>query len=94
MVEYELQHTFPGCYSVMHDIKQQQRHGELLLARAEPAADAFAERGDERRALLDRVDPAWDDLLFTAFHDMLSGNLDPIRVGRRAGNAGPGLDYR
>ena len=30
-VTTELQHCFPGCYSVMHDIKRAQRHGEQLL---------------------------------------------------------------
>lgn len=77
VVETELQHTFPGCYSVMHDIKQRQRRGELLLTRAECAAEAFANDDEERRQMLDRVDRAWDDLLFTAFHDVLSGTSIP-----------------
>ena len=80
LVEVELQHVFPGCYSVMHDIKQQQRHGELLLERAEQAADAFA-KGAERDALLQRVDQAWPDLLFTEFHDILSGTSIPSAWG-------------
>ena len=80
LVEEELQHVFPGCYSVMHDIKQQQRHGELLLERAEQVADVFA-AGAERDALLQRVDQAWPDLLFTEFHDILSGTSIPSAWG-------------
>ena len=34
VVTTELQHCFPGCYSVMHDIKSAQRHGEQLLIQA------------------------------------------------------------
>ncbi len=44
----ELQHTFPGCYSVMHDIKSAQRHGEQLLVQAERAATALAADDAER----------------------------------------------
>jgi alpha-mannosidase len=77
VVETELQHTFPGCYSVMHDVKQRQRRGELLLARAARAVERFADDEDQRRALTERVDWAWDDLLFTAFHDVLSGTSIP-----------------
>jgi alpha-mannosidase len=76
LVEEELQHTFPGCYSVMHDIKQAQRHGELLLARAERAATTFA-AGRDRDFQLGRIDRAWEDLLFTEFHDILSGTSIP-----------------
>ncbi|HKF36593.1 MAG TPA: hypothetical protein VKB35_06785, partial [Ktedonobacteraceae bacterium] len=39
--DLELQHTFPGCYSVMHDIKQRQRATEHLLAQSERVIDAF-----------------------------------------------------
>jgi alpha-mannosidase len=76
VIEAELQHVFPGCYSVMHDIKQRQRHGELLLEQAERAANVFAE-GDLRDQLLAQVDGAWPDLLFTEFHDILSGTSIP-----------------
>lgn len=77
VVETELQHTFPGCYSVMHDVKQRQRHGELLLARAARATDVFAVDEEERRRQREEVDAAWNDLLFTAFHDILSGTSIP-----------------
>lgn len=75
-VATELQHCFPGCYSVMHDIKSAQRHGEQLLAQAE-AATALAADEAERDAALARLDAAWDDLLFTEFHDILTGTSIP-----------------
>lgn len=73
VVTTELQHTFPGCYSVMHDIKQAQRHGEHLLGQAERAARTFAADETEGGEYLMRLDRAWEDLLFTQFHDILAG---------------------
>lgn len=71
----ELQHTFPGCYSVMHDIKQAQRHGEHLLEQAQNAIAAFGNgRADH---LASKVDRGWEDLLFTSFHDILAGTSIP-----------------
>ena len=75
VVTEELQHTFPGCYSVMHDIKQAQRHGEHLLDQAESAIRAFA--GDRAPLLSEKHEAAWNDLLFTAFHDILAGTSVP-----------------
>lgn len=80
-VSSELQHTFPGCYSVMHDIKSAQRRGEELLDQAERAATAFATDESERRDYLARLDAAWDDLLFTEFHDILTGTSIPSAWG-------------
>jgi alpha-mannosidase len=81
VVTTELQHTFPGCYSVMHDIKQAQRHGEHLLGQAEHAARVFAADEAERRDYLGRIDRAWEDLLFTQFHDILAGTSIPSAWG-------------
>jgi alpha-mannosidase len=80
-VTTELQHTFPGCYSVMHDIKSTQRHGEQLLDQAERAATAFATNASERQDHVARLDAAWDDLLFTEFHDILTGTSIPSAWG-------------
>jgi alpha-mannosidase len=77
VVTEELQHTFPGCYSVMHDIKQQQQRGEHLLDQAERIVEGFADDEQERRELHARLDNAWDDLLFTEFHDILAGTSVP-----------------
>jgi alpha-mannosidase len=80
-VSIELQHTFPGCYSVMHDIKSAQRRGEQLLAQAERAVTAFAADEAERDDYASRIDRAWDDLLFTEFHDILTGTSIPSAWG-------------
>jgi alpha-mannosidase len=77
VVTEELQHTFPGCYSVMHDIKQQQQRGEHLLDQAERIVEGFVDDEEERRELHARLDKAWDDLLFTEFHDILAGTSVP-----------------
>jgi alpha-mannosidase len=77
VVTEELQHTFPGCYSVMHDIKQQQQRGEHLLDQCGRIIEGFTDDEEERRKLHGRVDGAWDDLLFTEFHDILAGTSVP-----------------
>jgi alpha-mannosidase len=76
IVSTELQRTFPGCYSVMHDVKQEQRHGEHLLDQCQQVIDQYAHE-TERPTLRERLDRAWDDLLFTAFHDILAGTSIP-----------------
>jgi alpha-mannosidase len=71
--DLELQHTFPGCYSVMHEIKQRQSATEHLLAQSERVIETFVSHPDEKRALRSKLDAAWEDLLFTQFHDILAG---------------------
>ncbi len=77
IVTEELQHTFPGCYSVMHDIKQRQRRAEHLLAQAEDAVRAFVDEPQQAVALHERLNQAWEDLLLTEFHDVLAGTAAP-----------------
>jgi alpha-mannosidase len=77
VVDYELQNTFPGCYSVMHDIKQIQHRGERMLEQAEDLARAFSTDEAHTRATLARIDEAWKDLAFTQFHDILAGTSVP-----------------
>ena len=77
MVEGELQHCFPGCYSLMHDIKQRQVRGEHLLNQTESIVESLVEDAQEKRRLHDRIDAAWEDLLFTQFHDILAGTSIP-----------------
>lgn len=76
-VTTELQHTFPGCYSGMHDIKYAQRRTEHLLEQARRAVETFAGDAAEKAAELQRLDTAWEDLLFTEFHDILTGTSIP-----------------
>ncbi|MHB8717567.1 MAG: glycoside hydrolase family 38 N-terminal domain-containing protein [Candidatus Dormibacteria bacterium] len=77
VVEAELQHVFPGCYSVMHDIKRAQRHGEHLLEQAREVAEDLGGDTNERAAATERVQRAWQELLFTQFHDVLAGTSTP-----------------
>ncbi|MFM7179856.1 MAG: glycoside hydrolase family 38 C-terminal domain-containing protein [Verrucomicrobiales bacterium] len=80
MVDYELQKTFPGCYSVMHAIKQNQHRGERLLEQAEELVRAFGTDKQSTTAALARIDEAWKDLAFTQFHDILAGTSVPSSV--------------
>jgi alpha-mannosidase len=77
LVTEELQHCFPGCYSVMHDIKQEQRQGEHLLEQAAWTVESLAADPAERETLHQGLDRAWEDLLFTQFHDILAGSSVP-----------------
>ena len=77
VVDYELQRTFPGCYSVMHDIKQVQHRGERLLEQAEELVHAFGTDEVSTAASMARIDEAWKDLAFTQFHDILAGTSVP-----------------
>jgi alpha-mannosidase len=77
IVDYELQHTFPGCYSVMHDIKQRQQRGENLLDQGQRVLSAFGSESHNRDQLERKLADAWDDLLFTSFHDILAGTSIP-----------------
>ena len=89
VVTTELQHCFPGCYSVMHDIKCAQRHGEQLLVQAETAANALAADAAERDAALraHRRRLAGPPLHRIPRHP--HRHLDPRRLGERPRHAGP-----
>lgn len=77
LVDYELQKTFPGCYSVMHEMKQTQHRGERLLEQAEELANAFCADQDYTQRSIARIDGAWKDFAFTQFHDILAGTSVP-----------------
>lgn len=72
VLDEELEHVFPGCYSVMHDVKQRQYKTEQLLEQAARVVGSL-----EPGAVDDRLAAAWDDVLFTAFHDVLAGTCVP-----------------
>src|SRR5690606_9065971 len=72
--DFELQHTCPGCYVVMGDIKREQHRGEHRL---EQAADVVAHWSEDKAAHTQKLDLAWSDLLFTEFHDILAGTSIP-----------------
>lgn len=77
VVDYELQKTFPGCYSVMHDIKQVQHRGERLLEQAEELAQVFSTDEKAKADSIARLNEAWKDLAFTEFHDIHAGTSVP-----------------
>ncbi len=77
VVDYELQKTFPGCYSVMHDVKQIQHRGERMLEQAEELANAFPTGQVDKDVSITRINQAWKDLAFTQFHDILAGTSIP-----------------
>jgi alpha-mannosidase len=77
VVDVELQKTFPGCYSVMHEIKQCQHRGERLLEQAEELVRVFGTDEQSTAAALARIDDAWKDFAFTQFHDILAGTSVP-----------------
>ena len=72
VVDFELQGTFPGCYVVMSEIKREQHRGEHRLEQTAAVIDQFAE-DDHKVDLHAKLDAAWEDLLFTEFHDILAG---------------------
>ena len=73
IVETELQRTFPGCYSVMADIKRAQHRGEMQLAQTAAIIENFSHDEATEAARQERLNKAWRDLSFTAFHDILAG---------------------
>jgi len=77
VVRGELQHTFPGCYSAMSDVKRAQRHGEQLMDQAERIVSLCAGSEAEKSGYLGRLERAWDDLLLTEFHDIVTGTSIP-----------------
>ncbi len=74
VIETELQRTFPGCYSVMADIKRAQHRGEQRLAQTAQIVEAFSTDAETKATRTQRLGNAWRDLSFTAFHDILAGS--------------------
>jgi alpha-mannosidase len=72
LVEGELLHHSPGCYSAHSGIKRWNRRAENLLQRAEKWA-AVADVVAGQRYPLEQLTEAWKMLLFNQFHDTLAG---------------------
>lgn len=77
VVSEELQYTFPGCYSVMHNIKRNQHRGEKLLEQAEVLNTSFEPDPQRAKLATAKLTKGWKDLLFTEFHDILAGTSVP-----------------
>ena len=71
--EHELNYFAPGCYTTQSRIKMGNRHCEAALANAENLsvlATGFG-KGKFRSFAIEK---AWRDVLFTHFHDILTGS--------------------
>ncbi len=73
VVDHELNPIFQGCYTTQSRIKNANRRGEVSLGDASAmCALGSAVAGAEYPA--GRFRQAWQDLLFTHFHDILTGS--------------------
>jgi alpha-mannosidase len=72
LVEGELQHHAPGCYSVSAWVKASNRSGESALLDAE-TLEAVASSVVGRVANGAELSGAWEELLLCQFHDVLAG---------------------
>ncbi len=92
VVKGELQYHAVGCYSVLHRIKQDLRRAEHELAQVRQLADKFPQFVGPRTE--DRLEQAWQDVLFNQFHDTYGGTcLKTVypnifnQIGRARANA-------
>ncbi len=70
--EGELQWVFPGCYSAVHETKQQLHQAEALLAQAEKLVNHYPELTPADAA--ERLREGWTHACFNSFHDILPGS--------------------
>ena len=73
MVDHELNAIFAGCYTTQSRIKRGNRKTEQALLDAEKLA-AFRTMADGTPAPTGRLEKAWQGVLFTHFHDILTGS--------------------
>ena len=73
VVAGEMNCTFPGCYTTQSRIKRGNRRSERALLEAESAV-AMAHLGAGYRMPHHALDTAWQNTLFTHFHDILTGS--------------------
>lgn len=73
VVEGEMNCTFPGCYTTQSRIKRGNRRSERALLEAESAV-AMAHLGTGYDMAHHTLDGAWQNTLFTHFHDILTGS--------------------
>ena len=73
VVEEELNYFAPGCYTTQSRIKRANRRAEAAFYDAEALA-ALAERSTDYRMPRAQMESAWRDVLFTHFHDILTGS--------------------
>ena len=73
VVDHELNAIFAGCYTIQSRIKRGNRKTEQALLDAEKLA-AFRTMADGTPAPTGRLEKAWQGVLFTHFHDILTGS--------------------
>ncbi len=73
VVERELNYFAPGCYTTQSRIKRANRRLEAALLDAE-AMSALAGKLTGFGFAKDRMEQAWRNVLFTHFHDILTGS--------------------
>lgn len=73
VVDHELNAIFAGCYTTQSRIKRGNRKTEQALLDAEKLA-AFRTMADGTPSPTGRLEKAWQGVLFTHFHDILTGS--------------------
>ena len=73
VVDHELNAIFAGCYTTQSRIKRGNRKSELALLDAEKLAAARS-MVEGAAAPAGRLENAWRNVLFTHFHDILTGS--------------------
>ena len=71
VVEEELQYHSIGCYTVVHEVKQNMRRAEHGLVSAEKTIGTYPE--DAVRDDSKKIDEAWRKVLYNQFHDIYAG---------------------
>jgi alpha-mannosidase len=73
VVDHELNYFAPGCYTTQSRIKRGNRRSEAALIDAE-AFSALAAINTGKQFLAEQFEGAWQNVLFTHFHDILTGS--------------------
>ena len=71
--DHELNYIFTGCYTTQSRIKRGNRRSEAALSEAENAM-TFASRKAGFKPRADVLEAPWQKVLFTHFHDILTGS--------------------
>lgn len=74
LVDHELNFIFQGCYTTQSRIKLGNRACERALVNAETMNAAARLVSDKNIGCDGRLEQAWRDVLFTHFHDILTGS--------------------
>ncbi len=73
VIDHELNFIFPGCYTTQSRIKLGNRRSEAALYEAQ-CLDALAGTRGKTTYQTKQYEDAWQSVLFTHFHDILTGS--------------------